>query len=221
MSEPIRVLLVDDDPLVRAGLGLMLGGREDLRIIAEAVDGDDAIRAVGEHRPDVVLMDVRMPNRDGLSATEEILKGEDPPRIVVLTTFDADDLVLRALRAGAQGFLLKDTPAPRMVEAIKSAAAGEPTLSPKVAAAVIAAATSGSGAVLDRQRQARDSLAVLTEREREVAVEIAKGRSNAEIAADAYMSVATVKSHITRILTKLGLENRVQVAMRVHDAGLV
>ena len=221
MSEPIRVLLVDDDPLVRAGLGLMLGGRDDLRIVAEAVDGDDAVRAVAEHRPDVVLMDVRMPNRDGLSATEEILQGQDPPRIVVLTTFDADDLVLRALTAGAQGFLLKDTPAPRMVEAIRAAAAGEPALSPKVAAAVIAAATSGSGAALDRQRRARDSLAVLTEREREVAVEIARGRSNAEIAAGAYMSVATVKSHITRILTKLGLENRVQVAMRVHDAGLV
>ena len=221
MNEPIRVLLVDDDPLVRAGLGLMLGGRDDLTIVGEAVDGDDALVKVPELRPDVVLMDVRMPNRDGLSATEQILKDPDPPRIVVLTTFDADDLVLRALRAGAQGFLLKDTPAPRMVEAIKAAAAGEPTLSPRVATAVIAAATSGSGAVLDRQRRARDELAALTDREREVAVEIARGRSNAEIAADAYMSVATVKSHITRILAKLGLENRVQVAMKVHDAGLV
>lgn len=221
MNDPIRLLLVDDDPLVRAGLGLMLGGREDLTIVGEAVDGDDALVKVGELHPDVVLMDVRMPNRDGLSATEEILKDPDPPRIVVLTTFDADDLVLRALRAGAKGFLLKDTPAPKMVEAIKSAAAGEPTLSPTVAAAVIAAATSGSGAVLDRQRRAQEELAALTEREREVAVEIARGRSNAEIAADTYMSVATVKSHITRILTKLGLENRVQVAMKVHDAGLV
>lgn len=221
MSDPIRVLLVDDDPLVRAGLGLLLGGRDDLVIVGEAGDGNAAIDAVDACRPDVVLMDVRMPKRDGLSATEEILRGQDPPRIVVLTTFDADELVLRALSAGAQGFLLKDTPAPRMVEAIRAAAAGEPALSPTVAASVIAAATAGSGAALGRQRQARAALDMLTAREREVAVAIAQGRSNAEIAAAAYMSVATVKSHITRILTKLGLDNRVQVAMKVHDAGLV
>lgn len=217
----IRLLIVDDDPLVRAGLSLILGGEADLTVVAEASDGDEAIVAVAQHRPDVVLMDVRMPNRDGLSATEEILRRPDPPRIVVLTTFDADDLVLRALRAGAHGFLLKDTPPPRMVAGIKQVAAGEPILSPTVAAQVIAAATSGAGATLDRQRQALASLDALTDREREVAVAIGHGHSNAEIAAQLFMSVATVKAYVTRILTKLGLDNRVQVAMRVHDAGLV
>lgn len=220
-DEPIRLLIVDDDPLVRAGLSLILGGDRSLAVVGEATDGNEAIAAAARLTPDVVLMDVRMPNRDGLSATEEILSRDAAPKIIVLTTFDADDLVLRALRVGAHGFLLKDTPPARMIEGIKQVVAGEPLLSPTVAARVIAAATGGAGAVLGRRQDALAELAALTDREREVAIAIGHGRANADIAAELYMSTATVKSYVTRILTKLGVDNRVQVAIRVHEAGLI
>ncbi|MEV4098304.1 response regulator transcription factor [Streptosporangium saharense] len=218
----IRLVIVDDDPMVRTGLRLILGGEPDLEIVGEAGDGLRAMAVIRDLEPDVVLMDIRMPEQDGLTTTELLLARPDAPRIVVLTTFDADDMVLRALRLGAVGFLLKDTPPPRMVEAVRAVARGEPVLSPSVTHRVIAAATGGPYAVRGtHDARARRELDRLTEREREVAVEVARGGSNTEIAERLHMSVATVKANVTRIFAKLGAENRVQVAMKVRDAGLL
>lgn len=214
----IRLVIVDDDPLVRAGLGLILGGTPELEVIGEAVDGVDALDRVAELRPDIVLMDIRMPRMDGLTATAQILAKPDAPRIIVLTTFDSDDMVLKALQAGASGFLLTDTPPERMIEAITKVDAGETTLSPSVLAQVVAAATRTAGD--GRIEAANKLLGTLTDREREVALAIGQGRSNAEIGKSLYMSIATVKAYVTRIFYKLGVDNRVQVAMKVHDAGL-
>lgn len=220
MSEnTIRIVLVDDDPLVRAGLGLILGGSPDLEVVGEASDGADALAAVAQHRPDIVLMDIRMPRKDGIAATGEILGRPDAPRVIVLTTFDSDDMVLKALQAGASGFLLKDTPPDKMVEAIRAVDAGETTLSPSVISQVIGLATKGADD--GRAEAALKQLDALTEREHEVAVAIGQGKANAEIAGELYMSIATVKAYVTRIFYKLGVDNRVQVAMKVHDAGLV
>lgn len=210
-----RVVLVDDDPLVRAGLRLILGGGPGLEVVGEAVDGVEALDVVARERPDVVLMDIRMPRMDGIEATRRL----DGVRVIVLTTFDTDDLIVEALRAGAAGFLLKDTPPDRLVAAVRAAAAGEPTLSPRVAAQLIAAVTDGSAPEGRRRAEAR--VATLTERERDVALAVARGLSNAEVAGELYMSVPTVKTHVSRILTKLDAGNRVQVAIVVHDAGLV
>ena len=215
----ISVLLVDDDPMVRTGLSLILGGEPDLRIVAEAGDGIEGVKTARRLRPDVVLMDIRVPGRDGIEATRMLAADEQAPRILVLTTFDADDLVIEALRAGASGFLLKDTPPPKMVEAIRAVDAGETTLSPSVISQVIGLATKSADD--GRGEAALKQLDALTEREREVAVAIGQGKSNAEIAGELYMSIATVKAYVTRIFYKLGVDNRVQVAMRVHDAGLV
>lgn len=219
MADLISVLLVDDDALVRTGLRLILGGNSGIEVVGEAADGEEALALVQKLNPDVVLMDIRMPNRDGLWATAQINALPTPPKIVALTTFDSDDLVLKALGAGAIGFLLKDTPPPRMVEAVRAAAAGEPTLSPSVAAKVIAAATRGVGD--DARAAAKAAMDALAERELDVAIAIGRGLSNAEIAAELYMSVATVKAYATRVFTKLGVDNRTQVALRVRDAGLV
>ncbi len=213
----VRVVLIDDDPLVRAGLKLMLGGHEGVDFVGEGGDGSEAAALVAEHRPDVLLMDIRMPGKDGLTATEELMAQEDAPRVVILTTFDSDDSVLRALAAGAVGFLLKDTPPDRMLEAIKQVAAGEHTLSPSVVSQVIAAATRHRGD--PRREDARADLAALNAREKEVAIAIGRGLTNAEISAQQYLSLATVKGVVTQIFDKLGLTNRVQVAIKVHDAG--
>lgn len=220
MSEnTIRIVVVDDDPLVRAGLGLILGGSPDIDVVGEAVDGQDALGVVAQHRPDIVLMDIRMPRKDGITATTEILARPDAPRIIVLTTFDSDDMVLKALQAGASGFLLKDTPPVKMVEAIRSVDSGETTLSPSVISQVVGLATKSADD--GRGEAALKQLDGLTEREREVAIAIGQGKANAEIAGELYMSIATVKAYVTRIFYKLGVDNRVQVAMKVHDAGLV
>lgn len=213
----VRVVLIDDDPLVRAGLKLLLGGREEVDIVGEGSDGSEAAALVAEHRPDVLLMDIRMPGKDGLTATEELMAHKDAPWVVILTTFDSDDSVLRALAAGAVGFLLKDTPPDRMLEAIKQVAAGEHTLSPSVVSQVIAAATRHRGD--PRREDARADLAALNAREKEVAIAIGRGLTNAEISAQQYLSLATVKGVVTQIFDKLGLTNRVQVAIKVHDAG--
>ncbi|WP_433255252.1 response regulator [Streptosporangium sp. CA-135522] len=213
----IRVLIVDDDALVRAGLSMILGGAGDLVVVGEAADGDEVPALVAEHRPDVVLMDIRMPRVDGLAATERLRAAPAAPEVVILTTFHADAQVLRALRAGAAGFLLKDTMPGELVAAIRRVGAGEPILSPAVTRQLIAhIAEGGAGA---RRERARALLAGLSEREREVAVAVGRGKSNAEIAAELYMSVATVKAHVSRVLTKLDLNNRVQIALIVHDAG--
>ncbi len=211
----IRVLIVDDDALVRAGLSMMLAGADDLQIVAEADDGSVVAELVAEHSPDVVLMDIRMPRMDGLAATELIRARGGAPEIIILTTFDADEHVVRALRAGAGGFLLKDTPPAEIINAIRRVAAGEPILSPSVTRRLIAQVTES------RRSPAEDLLAQLSERERQVVIAIGQGKSNAQISAELYMSVATVKAHVSRLLTKLGLNNRVQVALVAHDAGLV
>ncbi|MBP2179831.1 DNA-binding NarL/FixJ family response regulator [Amycolatopsis magusensis] len=215
----IRVLLVDDDPLVRAGLRMMLGGAEDLRVVAEAGDGTEVPALVEAHEPDVVLMDIRMPAMDGLTATEALRARPSAPEVIVLTTFDADRHVLRALRAGAAGFLLKDTPPGEIVAAVRQVAQGNPVLSPAVTRRLMDRVAESDQ---DRRRtRAASRLARLNEREREVAVEVGRGRSNAEIARTLHLGVPTVKTHVSSILTKLDLNNRVQIALLVHDADLV
>ncbi|GAA3582129.1 response regulator transcription factor [Amycolatopsis ultiminotia] len=218
--EPVRVVIVDDDQLVRMALRLVIDGEPDLTIVAEAADGDAAIGAVDEHRPDVVLMDVRMPGRDGLSATRELLTRPVPPRVLVLTTFDSDDLVLGALRAGALGFVLKDTPPARIVDAVRTVAAGNPVLSPAATARVIAAATGPDSARTrnSAREAARKRLSTLTERELDTARAVADGLGNPEIAERLHISVATVKAHIGNLFAKLTLENRVQIALLIRDA---
>ncbi|MEU1201419.1 response regulator transcription factor [Streptomyces sp. NPDC005813] len=215
----IRLLLVDDDPLVRAGLSLMLGGADDIEIVGEAADGGEVEALVDRTRPDVVLMDIRMPTVDGLTATERLRGREEAPQVIVLTTFHADDQVLRALGAGAAGFVLKDTPPAEILQAVRRVAAGDPVLSPTVTRQLIEHA---AGSTLDARRSAaRTRIAVLNDREREVAVAVGQGGSNAEIAGSLFMSVATVKTHVSRILAKLGLNNRVQIALLTYDAGLL
>jgi DNA-binding NarL/FixJ family response regulator len=217
MSGQIRVLIVDDDALVRTGLTMLLAGVDDIEVVGEAASGSEVEPAVAEHQPDVVLMDIRMPGMDGLAATE-IVRGHDrSPEVIVLTTFDTDDHVLRALRAGASGFLLKDTPPADIVRAIRAVVAGEPILSPPVTRQLIGHVTESDGGA--RRRHAREQLDRLTEREREVAVAIGRGKSNAEIGRDLYMSLATVKAHVSRLLEKLEFNNRVQIALLAHDAG--
>ncbi|MFE9650671.1 response regulator [Streptomyces sp. NPDC006365] len=216
---PIRLLLVDDDPLVRAGLAFMMGGADDLEIVGEASDGSEVEELVERTRPDVVLMDIRMPTVDGLAATERLRGREDAPQVVVLTTFHADEQVLRALRAGAAGFVLKDTPPADILEAVRRVAAGDPVLSPTVTRQLMEHAAGGG---LDTRRTtARTRIAALNDREREVAVAVGQGHSNAEIARELFMSVATVKTHVSRILAKLDLNNRVQIALLTYDAGLL
>jgi DNA-binding NarL/FixJ family response regulator len=213
----IRVLLVDDDPLVRSALRMMLAGAEQVEVVGEAEDGRDVLGAVDLHRPDVVLMDIRMPHLDGIAATRLLRSQPTPPAVVVLTTFDADEYVLRALRAGAAGFLLKDTPPPEIVRAIELVQAGDGMLSPGVTRRLIALAA-GAPEDAARGERARARLATVTAREREVAVAVGAGRPNAEIAEELHMSVATVKAHVSRLLIKLDVDNRVQIALLVQDA---
>jgi len=198
----------------------MLSGSERMDIVAEAQDGTEVLAAVDAHRPDVVLMDLRMPRLDGLAATA-LLKGQPrAPHVLVLTTFDADELVLRALRAGAEGFVLKDTPPAEIIRAIELVAAGEGILSPTVARQLIAHVAGDGTAIEDRRSVARRRLDGLTERELDVARAVGQGKTNADIAGELYMSVATVKAHMTRLLSKLEVQNRVQIALLVNDADL-
>jgi DNA-binding NarL/FixJ family response regulator len=213
----IRVLLVDDDALVRSGLKMMLAGAEQLEVVGEADDGRGVLAAVDLHRPDVVLMDIRMPQLDGIAATRLLRTQPRPPAVIVLTTFDADELVLRALQAGAAGFLLKDTAPIEIVRAIESVHAGEGTLSPSITRRLIALVAGDSDAAVRRER-ARQRISSLTPREREVALAVGQGSANAEIAHELYMSVATVKAHVSRLFAKLEVDNRVQIALLVHDA---
>ena len=215
---PVGVLVVDDDPLVRSGLVMMLGGAPGLRVVGEAGDGTQVLPMVDRHTPDVVLMDIRMPKLDGLAATEALRARRNSPEVIILTTFDADEHVLRALRAGAAGFVLKDTPPAEIVESVRRVAQGLPVLSPEVTRRLIARV---AGSAHDRRARARERLAQLNQREREVAVAVGQGRSNAEISSVLYLSVPTVKTHVSSILTKLDLNNRVQIALLAHDAGLL
>ena len=214
----IRVLLVDDDALVRRGLRIMLAAATSVEVVAEVADGREVLGAIDLHRPDVVLMDIRMPQLDGIAATRLVAAQPDPPAVLVLTTFDADELVLRALQAGAAGFLLKDTQPTEIVRAIELVHAGDGMLSPAVTRRLISmvAGDSDAGA---RTEQARDRLATLSPRERDVAHAIGRGQGNAEIAATLHLSVATVKGHVSRLLDKLDVDNRVQIALLVQEAG--
>ncbi|GAA1896510.1 response regulator transcription factor [Streptomyces sodiiphilus] len=213
----IRVLLVDDDPLVRTGLRLMLGGAGDLEVVGELADGAQVPGAVRELAPDVVLMDIRMPVVDGIEATRELAAraaGDARARVIVLTTFGTDRNVLAAMRAGAAGFLLKHTEPEEIVESVRRAARGEPAVSPAVVATLMAHAAADSGAEESRRR-----FRVLTERERAVAAAVAEGLSNSEIAGRLHLSAGTVKTHISSALAKLGLDNRIQLAIVAHEAG--
>lgn len=226
-----RLMIVDDDALVRSGLRLLLGGDPGLHVVAEAANGREALERHAADPVDLLLMDLRMPELDGIEATAALKALPNPPAIIVLTTFDADDYVVRALAVGADGFLLKDTAPADIIDAIGKVLGGEPALSPSITAALIKQVVDGRHGSADKARDGagrsvgagRGAGAVddLTDREREVAVSLAKGASNAEIATHLYMSVATVKAHISRIFTKLDASNRVQVAIAMHDAGLV
>ena len=220
MSNPdaTRVLVVDDDPLVRSALSLMLGGQADLEVIGEAGDGREGVDLARSLRPDVILMDIRMPVLNGLEATRELHAAPDPPRIIILTTFDADEHVFGALEAGADGFLLKDTPPAEIVAAIRRVASGDPMLSPSVTRTLIQRVRADG--VGHRSAQAEGRLAMLTAREREVALAVARGLSNTEIGGELYLSLPTVKAHVSRLYDKLEVTNRVQIAILVHDAGL-
>ncbi|MBM0202844.1 response regulator [Micromonospora sp. NPDC051227] len=217
VTGPIRVVIVDDDPLVRGMLTLMLDGADGIVVVGEAADGATAITAVDRHLPDVVLMDIRMPGVNGITATERLRRRHRPPEIIVLTTFDTDEHVVRALRAGASGFLLKDTPPEQISQAVRSVAGGNPMLSPGVTRRLMQRVASGA----ESYEQAHERLALLTPRERDVVLAIAQGRSNAEIASELLMSVTTVKAHVSHILTKLDLDNRTQIALLAHDGRLL
>ncbi|MCY7365928.1 MAG: response regulator transcription factor [Frankiaceae bacterium] len=212
----VRVVLVDDDPLVRAGLRMILGGAPDIDVVAEAADGQDAVDAVLREAPDVVLMDIRMPRMDGLAATRRMLDRGTSARIIVLTTFDTDDMVVTALSYGAAGFLLKDTSPADLVDAVRRVAVGQPILSPSVTAQLIATVTRPRDEAV--QRSARARLARLTDREREVAKAVSEGLTNAEIADRLHLGVATVKTHVGALFSKLEVTNRVQIARCLHEA---
>jgi DNA-binding NarL/FixJ family response regulator len=216
----IRVLVVDDDPLVRSGLALMLGGASDIEVTGEAADGADVVDAVGRLAPDVVLMDVRMPVLDGIAATAALTRrtGEPGPAVVMLTTFDADDTVLAALRAGAAGFLLKHTSPEQIVEAVRRAAAGDPVLSPGVARSVIAMAAGNHLDGTDPGPAARTRMELLTAREREVALAVSEGLSNAEIGERLHLSTSSIKATISSALARLELTNRIQLAILAHES---
>jgi DNA-binding NarL/FixJ family response regulator len=214
---PISVLIVDDDALVCAGLSLMLREFDDIDVVATVADGMEVTAAVNRHRPDVVLMDIRMPKVDGLAATELLRTRRDPPAVIILTTFDTDDHIRRALRVGASGFLLKHTPPPRIADAIRRVAAGEPMLSPQVMHRVMGYVTDADDD--PRRDRARRMLDRLSETERAVADLVGRGMTNHEIGEQLHLSTATVKSYVSRILTKLDTNNRVQIALLVHDAG--
>ncbi|MEI7057526.1 response regulator transcription factor [Nocardioides sp. CCNWLW239] len=215
----IKVGIVDDDPLVRSALGLMLGGQADIEVVGEATDGQEALALVRTSGPDVVLMDIRMPRVNGLEATRRLLAETRSPHVIVLTTFGADEYVVDALAAGADGFLLKDTPPPEIVAAIRAVMAGEPILSPRATRTLITRLRAEPTG--DRAAAAARRLEALTEREHEVALAVGRGLSNAEIAKELYLSIPTVKAHVSRLFDKLGATNRVQIAITVHDAGLV
>jgi DNA-binding NarL/FixJ family response regulator len=212
----IRVVVVDDDALVRAGLAMVLGGDPRLELVGEAGDGAAAVQVVRASHPDVILMDIRMPRMDGLAALEALRAEGVPGAVVVLTTFDTDEHVLRALRLGAHGFLLKDTPPLAILDAVRRVAAGEQMLSPGVVRRLVAHVVRDDTA--ERRAAAESALRALTPAERKVADAVAEGRSNAEISAALLMSVATVKTYVSRILGKLGCTNRVQVAIMVHES---
>jgi DNA-binding NarL/FixJ family response regulator len=216
VAAAVRVLIVDDDPLVRAGLTMMLREFEDLEVVGAIGDGREVAAAVNQFRPEVVLMDIRMPTVDGLTATATLRARRDPPEVIVLTTFDTDEHIRRALRVGASGFLLKHAPPVQIANAIRRVAAGEPMFSPEVLRRVLAFAAEPEPD--PRRQRAIEMLNRLSPTERAVADLVGEGRTNNEIGVELRMSTATVKALMTRIMAKLELNNRVQVALLVHEA---
>jgi DNA-binding NarL/FixJ family response regulator len=216
----IRVVVVDDQALVRAGFRVLVDSSPDFAVVGEAADGQEALTVIQATRPDVVLMDVRMPVVDGLEATRRIAGSEEfgTTRILILTTFDLDEYVFQALRAGASGFLLKDTPPDDLLAAIRVIAAGEALLAPSVTRRLIADYVSRPDSPAPRSTSVLD---VLTDREREVLCSVARGESNTELATALHMSTATAKTHVSRLLSKLGARDRAQLVVIAYEAGLV
>jgi DNA-binding NarL/FixJ family response regulator len=212
-----RVVLADDQALVRGGFRLILEGHDDIDVVGEAEDGVEAVEQVQALRPDVVLMDVRMPKLDGIAATRRIVELGLAARVLVLTTFDEDAVVYDAMKAGASGFLIKSAPPARLVEGVRTVAAGEALLAPTVTRRLVEQFVNGPSPV----QAAPPELDGLTEREREVLRLIARGRSNAEIAAELYVSAATVKTHVNHVLAKLGVRDRVQAVVLAYESGVV
>ena len=216
---PIRVLIVDDQALVRAGFRVLVEAADDLEVVGEAEDGRQAIEAAARLAPDVILMDIRMPETDGLVATRTILeRAEEPhPRVLVLTTFDADEYVYEAIRAGASGFLLKDTEPAQLTDAIRVVACGDALLAPSVTRRLIDEFASRP----DVRRARPEALQTLTDREREVLTLVAQGLSNDEIATSLFISPATAKTHVSRVMMKLGARDRAQLVVIAYESGLV
>jgi len=212
----IRILLADDQTMIRSGLRMILEAEPDMEVVAEAENGHEAVKLARQERPDVILMDIRMPELDGLAATREIIEQDHDARIVMLTTFDVDDYVYGSLRAGASGFLLKNAPPDDLISAVRVVAGGDALLAPSVTRRVIE-----EFAKSPEPTEAVAAMGDLTERELEVLRAVANGLSNAEIAESLFVSEATVKTHVSRVLTKLGVRDRVQAVVAAYDAGLV
>jgi DNA-binding NarL/FixJ family response regulator len=215
----IRVLLVDDDALVRAGIRLMLFSASGIEVVGEAADGTEVLGALDRHHPDVILLDLRMPRLDGLAVLDLLHTQPSPPAVVVLTTFDTDEAVLRALRRGAAGFLVKDTPPAEIIRAVRAVAAGEPMLSPTITRRLIGHVTDREGG--DRKRHARQQLDRLTEREREVMRLIARGYAYKEVAKELFISIKTVETHVSSVLRKLQLSSRHELTRWANDRRLI
>lgn len=214
----VRILLADDQPLVRSGLRVLIADHPDLDVVGEAATGSEAVRLVGELGPDVVVLDIRMPGMDGIEATRRITAGAAATRVLVLTTFDEDDHVYGALRAGASGFVVKDMALDDILAAIRVVAAGDALIAPSVTRRLIADFVRRPGTASERSPRPIEGI---TEREREVLTLVGRGRSNTEIAQDLFITVATAKSHVSRLLTKLGARDRVQLVISAYEMGLV
>ncbi len=216
MGPVIRVLIADDQALVRTGFRVILEAEDDIEVVAEAENGSEAVRLAALERPDVILMDIRMPELDGLAATEQVLRQPDPPTVVVLTTFDQNEYVYRALRAGAAGFLLKDAPSTRLIAAVRAAVTGDSLIEPSITQRLV------ESYVDPTERDAvPPELASLTDREQDVLRLLARGLSNAEIAEEIVVAETTVKTHVARILTKLAVRDRVQAVVVAYETGFV
>jgi DNA-binding NarL/FixJ family response regulator len=213
----IRVLLADDQALVRGAFRMMLDSEPDIEVVGEAGNGREAVEQARLRKPDVVLMDVRMPDLDGIEATRTLLAGSDPPRVLMLTTFDLDEYVYDAMRAGASGFMLKNAPPDQLASAVRTVAAGDALLAPSITRRLIESFVQGPRAVEGKPERLRE----LTDRELGVLRQVARGLSNAEIAAELFLSEATIKTHVNRILTKLGLRDRTQAAVLAYECGVV
>ncbi|WP_341715930.1 response regulator transcription factor [Micromonospora sp. FIMYZ51] len=217
-ARPVRILLADDQPLLRTGFRMVLGAEPDLDIVAEAGDGVEAVELSRRLLPDVVLMDIRMPRMDGVTATRAIVDARLPVRVLILTTFDLDEYVVGALRAGASGFLAKDVPAEDLVTAIHTVAGGDAVVAPRILRRLL---DRFADVLPDPAASPPKALSTLTEREREVLVQVARGLSNAEIARALSVSETTIKTHVGHVLTKLGLRDRVQAVVLAYETGLV